>query len=101
MRGLRRPASGPYRRQEHLSRLGRYFQMCIRDRLSTVQMPSGVPVATVAINGAENAAILAVQILAGAEPSLAEALRQYKKDMEKKIIEKDNNIRKQYSIVEE
>jgi len=69
--------------------------------LSTVQMPSGVPVATVAINGAENAAILAVQILAGAEPSLAEALRQYKKDMEKKIIEKDNNIRKQYSIVEE
>lgn len=68
--------------------------------LSTVQMPSGIPVATVAINGAENAALLAVQILSGYEPMLAEALRGYKKDMEKKVIEKDENIRKQYSVME-
>ena len=68
--------------------------------LSTVQMPSGIPVATVAINGAENAALLAVQILSGSEPSLREAMRQYKKDMERKIIEKDENIRNQYSVTE-
>jgi 5-(carboxyamino)imidazole ribonucleotide mutase len=49
--------------------------------LSIVQMPKGVPVATVAINGAENAAILAVQILAGADESLKEKLREYKKEL--------------------
>ena len=42
--------------------------------LSTVQMPSGVPVATVAVNGAANAAVLAVQILALTDPELAERL---------------------------
>ena len=42
--------------------------------LSTVQMPSGVPVATVAINGAANAAVLAAQILALSDPELAERL---------------------------
>lgn len=68
--------------------------------LSTVQMPSGVPVATVAINGAENAAILAVQILAGSEPRLAEALHAFKLEQEKKVLEKDENIRKQYSVTE-
>ena len=65
--------------------------------LSTVQMPAGIPVATVAVNGAENAALLAVQILAGSEPQLAEAMRQYKVEMEKKVLEKDDNIHKQYS----
>jgi len=69
--------------------------------LSTVQMPSGVPVATVAINGAENAALLAVQILSGSEPSLVDALHAYKKEMEKKILDKDENIRNQYSVVTE
>lgn len=68
--------------------------------LSTVQMPTGIPVATVAINGAENAALLAVQILSMCEPRLVEALRKHKLDMEKKVIEKDENIRKQYSIME-
>lgn len=68
--------------------------------LSTVQMPSGIPVATVAINGAENAALLAVQILSGSEEMLRQALRDYKKEMEAKVIEKDNNIRKEYSIAE-
>ena len=42
--------------------------------LATVQMPSGIPVATVAIDGAKNAAYLAVQILAVTEPALADAL---------------------------
>lgn len=69
--------------------------------LSTVQMPTGVPVATVAVNGAENAALLAVQILAGSEPALAEAMHGYKKEMERKILDKDENIRKQYSVTEE
>ena len=40
------------------------------------------------------------QILSGSEPSLREAMRQYKKDMERKIIEKDENIRNQYSVTE-
>jgi 5-(carboxyamino)imidazole ribonucleotide mutase len=43
--------------------------------LSTVQMPSGVPVATVAVNGAANAAVLAAQILALSDPQLADRLR--------------------------
>ena len=49
----------------------------------------GIPVATVAIDGAENAAILAVQMLALSEPSLAEALEKMKKDMAEKVLEKD------------
>ena len=57
--------------------------------LSTVQMPAGIPVATVAIDGAENAAILAVQMLALSEPTLAKALEQMKKDMAEKVLEKD------------
>ena len=69
--------------------------------LSTVQMPSGVPVATVAINGAENAALLAVQILSGSEPALVEALHEYKTAMEKKILDKDENIRNQYNTTTE
>ncbi|MDO4750248.1 MAG: 5-(carboxyamino)imidazole ribonucleotide mutase [Eubacteriales bacterium] len=44
--------------------------------LATVQMPSGIPVATVAVNGAANAALLAIQILALEEPALAEKLDQ-------------------------
>ena len=57
--------------------------------LATVQMPAGIPVATVAIDGAENAAILAVQMLALSEPTLANALEQMKKDMAEKVLEKD------------
>ena len=57
--------------------------------LSTVQMPSGMPVATVAINGAANAALLAVQMLALSEPVLAEKLNAMKDDMAKKVLEKD------------
>ncbi|MCG9479025.1 MAG: 5-(carboxyamino)imidazole ribonucleotide mutase [Actinomycetia bacterium] len=50
--------------------------------LSIVQMPSGVPVATVAINGSKNAAILAVQILALKYPDLKDKLGHYKSDLE-------------------
>ena len=57
--------------------------------LATVQMPAGIPVATVAIDGAENAAILAVQMLALSEPVLAEKLNAMKEDMAKKVLEKD------------
>lgn len=57
--------------------------------LATVQMPAGIPVATVAIDGAENAAILAVQMLALSEPVLADKLTAMKEDMEKKVLEKD------------
>ena len=57
--------------------------------LATVQMPAGIPVATVAIDGAENAAILAVQMLALSEPVLADKLTAMKKDMAKKVLEKD------------
>jgi 5-(carboxyamino)imidazole ribonucleotide mutase len=49
--------------------------------LSMVQMPSGVPVACVAINGAKNAAILAAQILATSDPKLREVLEGFKREM--------------------
>ncbi|MBI2086042.1 5-(carboxyamino)imidazole ribonucleotide mutase [Candidatus Daviesbacteria bacterium] len=49
--------------------------------LSTMQMPSGVPVATVAINGAKNAGILAVQILATSDKNLEEKLIEFKKKL--------------------
>jgi len=57
--------------------------------LATVQMPAGIPVATVAINGADNAAILAAQILALSDETLAKALKDMKADIEKKVVEKD------------
>lgn len=57
--------------------------------LSTVQMPSGVPVATVAIDGAENAAILAAQILALGNAGLRDKLITMKAEMEKATLSKD------------
>lgn len=60
--------------------------------LSMVQMPKGVPVATVAINGGNNAALLAIQILALADENLAEKLKTYKKEMLDKVIEDDKNL---------
>ena len=62
--------------------------------LSTTQMPPGVPVATMPIGkvGAKNAAILAVQILALSDKSLAQKLTEFKKDQEKKVIEKDSSL---------
>lgn len=60
--------------------------------LSMVQMPKGVPVATVAIDGAENAGILAVQILAVSNAALADKLCAYKKAMEEAVIQKDAQL---------
>ena len=53
---------------------------------SIMQMPPGIPVATVAINGALNAGILAAQILATADSTLAEKLEAYKEELKKKIV---------------
>ena len=61
---------------------------------ATVQMPTGVPVATVAIGGADNAGILAAQILALADPTLAAALDRFKADMAAKVTEKDARLQK-------
>jgi 5-(carboxyamino)imidazole ribonucleotide mutase len=52
---------------------------------STVQMPAGVPVATVAVDGAKNAGLLAVQILATAEAALQAKMREYKKKMAERV----------------
>jgi 5-(carboxyamino)imidazole ribonucleotide mutase len=57
--------------------------------LSIVQMPKGIPVATVAIDGAENAALLAVQILSVKYSELREAMREYKNSMEREIVKLD------------
>ena len=57
--------------------------------LSIVQMPSGVPVATVAIGGAKNAAILAAQILGVSDEAIAEKLSDFKSDMAEKVRAKD------------
>ena len=57
--------------------------------LATVQMPSGIPVATVAINGAKNAAVLAAQILAVSDGALAEKLDQAREKMAGQIAEKE------------
>ena len=56
--------------------------------LSIVQMPGGVPVATVAINGAKNAGILATQILGAGDTALLDRVLQYKKDLEAMVMEK-------------
>lgn len=60
--------------------------------LSTVQMPSGIPVATVAIDGADNAAILAAQMLALSDDSIAAQLEQMKVDMEKGVAKKNEAL---------
>ncbi len=59
---------------------------------STVMMPPGVPVGTMAINGAKNAAIYAVQILATADDNLRAKLHQFKKDMANQVLAKDEKI---------
>ena len=63
--------------------------------LSMVQMPSGVPVATVAIDGAANAAILAAQILALSDETLAQKLSDEKQRMEAEVVERDRTLREQ------
>ncbi len=55
--------------------------------LSIVQMPAGVPVATVAINGSRNAGILAAQIIATADPAVSKRLQRFKKEQEEKVLD--------------
>ena len=60
--------------------------------LATVQMPSGIPVATVAIDGADNAAILAAQMLALSDEDLSGKLSAFKAQMADEVAEKDRHI---------
>jgi len=60
--------------------------------LSIVQMPKGVPVATVAIDGGENGALLAVQMLSLKYPELKEKLKEYKRELAKDVAEMDKTI---------
>lgn len=65
--------------------------------LSTVQMPTGIPVATVAINGAANAALLCAQIFALSDETLAKKLDDKRKADAKKVLEKDAAISAQFN----
>ncbi len=65
--------------------------------LSTVQMPSGIPVATVAIDGAVNAALLSLQILAVSDPAIAEKLDAARAEGREKVLEANEAIEAQYN----
>ena len=60
--------------------------------LSMVQMPPGIPVATVGVNGAQNAAILAVQILAQSDAALSERLAAYKERLKDKVVKANEEL---------
>jgi len=60
--------------------------------LSILQMPNGVPVATVALNGAKNAGILAAQIIGISNEVISQKLITYKKELEKKVIDSDDKL---------
>lgn len=59
---------------------------------SIVQMPSGIPVATVAINGGQNAGILAAKILATSDADLLKKLKDYSEEMKNQVVEKDAKL---------
>jgi 5-(carboxyamino)imidazole ribonucleotide mutase len=63
--------------------------------LATVQMPSGIPVATVAVNGAKNAAILAIQMLALSDEALGEKLEAAKQEMIDGVVAKDKAVQEE------
>lgn len=65
--------------------------------LSTVQMPTGIPVSTVAINGAANAALIAIQILAVEDKSLADKLDAHRKAGAEKVLAKNAEIAAKYN----
>lgn len=62
--------------------------------LSTVQMPPGVPVATVAIDGAKNAALLAIQIIAVTDKDISKRFFAYKKKLEKEVLQKNKLLKR-------
>ena len=61
--------------------------------LSILQMPGGVPVATVALNGAKNAGILAAQIVGTSDPSILEKVNHYKEELKTKVINSSKKIK--------
>ncbi|KRB36288.1 5-(carboxyamino)imidazole ribonucleotide mutase [Microbacterium sp. Root180] len=61
--------------------------------LSIVQMPAGIPVATVSINGAKNAGLLAARILGTSDPALAERIEAYARDLESQVEEKNRRLK--------
>ncbi|MCG7261920.1 5-(carboxyamino)imidazole ribonucleotide mutase [Corynebacterium hesseae] len=63
--------------------------------LSIVQMPGGVPVATVSIGGAKNAGLLAVRILSAGDPALVDKMVAYQENMAAEVEKKDENLRSQ------
>lgn len=63
--------------------------------LSILQMPAGVPVATVALNGAKNAAILAVQIIGTSDVQVLNKIIEYKNNLKQQVLEKSSKIKKQ------
>lgn len=65
--------------------------------LATVQMPSGIPVATVAIDGAQNAAMLAIEILALSEPTLSVKLKEARSAGCAKVLEKNRAVEEKYN----
>ena len=64
--------------------------------LSILQMPSGVPVATVALNGAKNAGILAAQILGSHSSEISESLENFKKTLKEKVAEMVDSVAEEY-----
>ncbi|WP_320130529.1 5-(carboxyamino)imidazole ribonucleotide mutase [uncultured Sphaerochaeta sp.] len=64
--------------------------------LSTVQMPTGIPVATVAVDGAGNAALLAIQILALGDATLSSKLTQSRLDMEQAVLKKNEKLEQSF-----
>jgi 5-(carboxyamino)imidazole ribonucleotide mutase len=67
--------------------------------LSIVQMPAGVPVATVSVAGARNAGLLAVRILATSDPALREKMAQFQAGLEQLVAEKDSKVRAEFTSV--
>jgi 5-(carboxyamino)imidazole ribonucleotide mutase len=61
--------------------------------LSIVQMPAGVPVATVSVGGARNAGLLAVRILASSDPALAQRMAEFQRAQEQQVLDKDEALR--------
>ena len=61
--------------------------------LSMIQMPPGIPVATVAVNGSLNAAVLAMEILALTDESIKEKMHQYKSSLKEKIVKANEELK--------
>jgi 5-(carboxyamino)imidazole ribonucleotide mutase len=61
--------------------------------LSIVQMPAGIPVATVSINGAKNAGLLAARILGASDPAVADRIEEYARSLEGQVEEKNRRLK--------